>query len=836
MSEAGPGRAADPVRLLYPAILVTSAVGIAFQIALMRVLSIGQWHHFAYMIISVAMLGFAVSGTVLALLGARIRGHEPFLFRLGAALLPLAIAGSFTASQHVPFETFELVSRPGQFWNLLWLYALLAIPFYHVSWCIALGFLMRPRQVGRVYFVNMVGSGLGAAAAVGCLFLLDPGSIAFGLGIPAASVLPLSLWREPARRVYGWLAVLAATSTVAVATGSPSIRISPYKGLAYALQLPDATVAARRWSPLSVLTAVRSSLIRETPGQISNYPMDELGPLPEQIALYFDAGAVSPINRFHGDPAEVKYLDYVTAALPYRLLDNPEVVVVGAGGGTEVLNALHHGARHVTAVEVNRLVLELAREEFASFSGGLYDRPDVSPVVADGRRYLEMLPAGSQDVIQIALLDSFNATAAGVHALSESYLYTVQAMAGYLEALRDGGLLSVTRWITSPPRDAIKMFATLVEAARRAGIDEPGRHLLMIRSWNTATLILSRSPLTPLQVSRARQFADSRWFDLAYYPGMTPEEANRFVILDEPVYQRAATAILSADRDRFYRDYPYHIRPATDDRPHYSRFFRWASLPAVVAAGRSGTGGPVEWGYLTLVATLAQAVLLATGLVLLPLLLVSGWQRRRGPDTRTGTRSGSRARKTPVLLYFGALGLAYMFLEIAFIQKLMLFLAHPIYAVSVVLTGFLVFSGLGSYYADRHRTGHRLVVKAVAFILLLIVGYHLSLAGVFRAGFGWPAGARVVVSLGLLAPLAFAMGIPFPVGLQMLSDSDGSLVPWAWGWNGAMSVVGAALAAWIAVHLGFSAVTVLAALLYLGASAAIRAVGEARQSQPGGES
>jgi len=808
-----------PISRLHAAILLIGALGISYEIALMRVLSIAQWHHFAYMIISVAMLGFAMSGTVIALLRRRIAGKERPLLAAGALALSASLTICFALSQMVPFETFRLTSEPAQLRHLLILYLILAVPFFLVSWCVALGFLIEPRRVGRLYFFNMLGSGLGAPAVVALLFWVRPGIVPLVLTAPAALAFSLAAGGLGRRWQLGLLIPGALMLATGLTTHGKQIRGSEYKGLAHALRLPDARVVARSQSPLSELTAVASSAIRETPGQLSGYPMRELGELPEQIGLYFDGGSVSAVSRFDGALEPFAFLDYVTGALPYRLTARPEVLVVGAGGGLEVLSALYHGARHVTAVEVDPSVHSLVREELREHSGGLYEREDVTLVLAEGRGYLEGRPDGSLDLIQFALLDSFSAASAGVHALAESYLYTTEAIQLYLRKLSPDGVLSITRWLKTPPRDAIKLFGTMVEAAERAGIAEPGLHLAFVRSWNTGTIVLSRAPLTEGQVDAVRDFASERGLDVSYLPGIRRVDANRFTVLDEPIYYEAATALLSDRREQFYRDYAFHVRPASDDRPHFFRFFRWRSAGRFIEGARHGWFNFVEWGYVALVATVVQAAIIGFLLVLLPLIMFA-----RG----SGDGLGAAA------VYFAALGFAYMFLEIAFIQRFMLFLAYPVYAVAVVLTAFLVFSGLGAYAADRRlaaTAGERpeplkLVRIAVLLIAAFGLAYLVAIPVVFRAAASWPDPGRIALSLVLLSPLAFLMGIPFPAGLQLVSDRRSRLVPWAWGLNGAASVLGAALATLLAVHLGFRAVVILAFACYAAAAVALGSMHE----------
>ncbi len=798
---------------LLPAIFLNSATVIAYQIVWMRIWSIAQWHHFAYLVISIAMLGLGAGGTLLTLLRERVRGHERRWFGPALLLLALSLPGCYVGAQLIPFETFHLVTQGDQWGWLLLLYTWLAIPFFLSSVCTTLAFFLRPRQVGRVYFADLFGSGVGAALVVGMLFWFPAAWLPYLLSLPLWVLAGWFMWTDGHRLRWVFGATALGVALFGLHLGLTPVRVSDYKPLSYTMQFPDARITDRAQSPLSEINVVRSAQIRETPGQLGNYPFSEAGPLPEQAALFFDASSLSVVNRFDGDLTALRYLDYVTPALAYRVVDAPQVLVIGAGGGTDVLMALYHGAEQVTAVEVDPSVFPLIDRSLADFSGRLYERPDVRPVVAEGRGFLQA-DRGQYDVIHIALLDAFNAAAAGVYALSESYLYTREAVELYWRHLEPDGVLAITRWLKTPPRDAIRMFATLVEAAEAQGIDAPGEHIAFIRSWNSGTLLLSRSPWTPDQIDSIREFSQARGFDLAWLPGLEPDEVNRFMVLDEPVYFDAARAILGPHRAAFYDEYLFNVRPATDDRPHFFQFFKWDTL-GVLRREMGWEWLPfVEWGYLALLGVIVQGAVASVLLILLPLITLT---------RRVETRGARRW----VVAYFTALGLGFMFLEIAFIQKFMLFLAYPLYAVAVVLTAFLVFSGAGSYAADRWRGDRaRLVAYAVTGIVVLTVIYVFGLPPLFAATAGWPDAARIVLSLCLIAPLAFFMGMPFPSGLQRVSDRYPAMVPWAWGINGFSSVMGASLATFTAIHLGFRVLVWTAAVIYMLAVPALFRLGK----------
>lgn len=806
-------RGGGPSVLLSIAVGLISAVGIAFQIVLMRILSIAQWHHFAYMIISVAMLGFGASGALLALLRKSIEGREHAVLRWSALALSCAVPASYALSQQVPFETFELVTQRGQLVHLFALYVLLSVPFFLVSTCITCAFLLVSQSVGTMYAWNMAGSGLGALLAVGLLYVAAPagwpvlGSLTV-MGMAAWILTGLDGSKWLCRRPWAALLLVAPTALVVLAVVTP-VRVSQYKGLSYVMDFPDAEIVARRFSPLSTVTAVRSDMIRETPGEITAYPMSELGVLPEQIGLFFDAGSVSPINRFD-NLDDFAYLDYVTGAVAYRLVESPKTLIIGPGGGADVLAALYHGARDVTAVEVDPSALELVRSTFADFAGGLYERPDVTPVLAEGRGYLQSHDT-RYDLIQVPLFGSFTAAASGVHALNESYLYTVNAFELFFRRLTPEGVFVINCWLKTPPRDAIKVFATAVEALRNAGVAEPGRHLVMIRSLNNSTLVVSKAPLSEDDVEAVRAFCESRSFDPCYFPGIREEETNRRVQLSQgAVYYGAATALVSEHPEDFYETYLFYVRPATDMRPYFFRFFKWSTLPRLVHGMGAAWAPFVEWGYVVLIATILQAALASAVFILAPLMVL-------------GRTAATKGFKRWVVLYFALLGLAYMFLEIVFMQRFMLFLAYPVYAVAVVLASFLFFSGLGSYAAGR-MTGRPARNMAVAMLGIVCVTalYLLFLQPVFSALAGLPDAAKVVLSIGSLAPLAFCMGIPFPLGLQAATNRADALLPWAWGINGCASVMGATLATATSVHLGFPTVVLIALACYVLAALAIR--------------
>ena len=397
-----------------------------------------------------------------------------------------------------------------------------------------------------------------------------------------------------------------------------------------------------------------------------------------------------------------------------------------------------------------------------------------------------------------------------MQALSESPIYTIEALRAYLDHLNPGGLVAISRWLGNPPRDTIKLLATAIAALEggagtSARETDPGERLVLLHGWNAATLLMKNGRFTRSEIAALRSFAAERQFDLAWYPGVTGDEVNRYNRLAKPTLYDAAVALLGPGRSTFLADYRFNISPATDDRPFFFRFFKWSLLPQLMALHGQGGFVFVDAGYLVVVLALLQAIIASGILVLLPL----AWLRR-----------GEERRAAPgpvrVAFYFLLIGLAFLFVEIAFIHRFSLFLGHPLAAISVTLAGFLVSAGLGSGISKRvaARWPEAAIMLAIAAIVSLGAVYAMVLPPLFGGLMGLSLPAKIAVAVGLLAPLGFVMGLPFPLGLSRVSDSTPALVPWAWGINGCASVVAAVLASLLAMHIGFTTVLVLALALY----------------------
>ncbi len=791
------------------AIGLISGAAIAYQLLLMRLFSIVQWHHFAYLVISLALLGYGASGALLTVMRSRLLERFETALVGFMALFGVLTPLCFAAAQRLRLNPLEMMWDPRQFAALAAVYLVLALPFVCAGGAVGLALAHFEDSQHRIYQADLVGAAAGAVTALSALYVLQPTSCLRLVGSAGglAAVVALMAGRGPARpageprerpRSTAW-ALCALALGVAFTWPSAWLepRLSEYKPQSRALAVPGAEIVATRSGPLAALAAVRSPRIpfRIAPGASFAFT----GEIPEQIVIFGDGEVVGVVDRSSGGTDEGVYLDYLPAALPFHLpADRSRVALLGTGPAPALGLALRHGASAIEAVEVNPQLPELVAQELADFTGGLYDDPRIRLHTLDPRGFL----AGHRGPFDLIVLPPAGGGGEpGSRALRESYVHTVEAFELILDRLSDDGVLAVGGELAAPPRASVKLLATAAEALERSGHTARDR-VAAIRSWSHFLVMVKRTEFTAAEIAVIRAFCTERSFDVAYYPGMLESEPNRYNLLDQPVLFRAAQALLGARRQTFTSDYKLYVGPATDDRPYFFRHFRWRSLGELLRLRTRGGAVLVEWSYVLLLAALVQAMLAAVFLILLPL-----WLIRR--------RSIGRAHR--VGLYFLCLGLAFLFLEIAFIQRLTLFLAHPLLAAAVVLAGFLLFAGLGSGASQRlERRYPRAPIRVAIGGIVLAVLFCVALSTLLLThSAGWSPWLKMPLALLTIAPLAFFLGMPFPLGLRRVTTAKPDLVPWAWGVNGWASVLSAVLATLLAVHLGFTAVVAAACGLYV---------------------
>jgi hypothetical protein len=812
-------------RAHYVLMFFTSFSVLAYEILLMRLLSIGWWHHFASMVISLALLGFGASGALLFLLYRRMEKKLDGWLLILAFLTALSFSLSFGLSQQTGLDPLQLIWQKKAWPAMFLTYVFMGIPFLFAGAIVGIILTRAREEAYRMYAVDLLGAGFGALLAVPALYLGPPWILLpFLGGVVLLGATGLCLRISGILKGACLLVIAAGLIILCCRVLPPIPKIHHTKGLPMALSLPDAAVEATNVGPQGMIHVVGSSAIREAAGLSLAFTQDDESKeasIPPQKLIFLDGESLGALTQFTGDPKELQYLDYTPMALPYHVRHPKRVLVLGAGGGTDVLLALRRHAREIVAVEANPQVADLIQGSFASFTGGLYSRPEVNLKIREARQFIHSTDEAF-DLIQLSLLDSFGLAAGGLASAEESYLYTVEAFCLYLSKLSDSGIVAVTRWLKLPPRDSLRLVATVTEALKRTfSTPTPERHLLFIRSWRTTTVLISRSPFTEEEIASAARFCDRRSFDMAFYAGMKEERANRYDRLKEPYFFLGSRALSSEMSGDFLDAYVFNVSPTTDDRPYFSHFFRWDKALVLFRHLRAESLPLIELGYVFIVATLVQAVAASAIFILLPLLFLG----RFGPQAeKRGDRPG-KGNVPGTLLYFGLVGLAFMIIEMALLPKFSFLLAHPIYAAALVLSTVLVFAGWGSLSIGMFQARWNGFLWLAAAGICFWVGF-MALFGerLFAIAITWPLWARLGVAVGVSGSLAFFLGWPFPAGLRVTSKHSPNLVPWAWGVNGCASVVGAVMGKLLSISFGFQWTTVTACVLYLAAVGAFYAV------------
>ena len=793
-------------------IFILSASALAYEVLLIRLFSIVHWHHFAFMVISIALLGYGVSGSIITVFRRWLLDNYNRVFIANTLLFGLSSIACFIVVQQLPFNTLEILWDSSQWQRLLLSYLLLTLPFFFVANAIALTIMRYHQKIPLVYGFDLIGAGIGALLITALLQIFSPETLLSVLAISGltAGFFALSNLSNRQKQITALVLLLCMLAVFMTPQKWLDLRMSEYKGLAQTLLMKDATLSLSHSSPVSQTDVVQSPFIpfRHAPGLSLQSPA---GP-PEQLAVFRDGDEMTTIDHVT-DKSSLEYHDYMSSALPYHVHSSPQnTLILASATGAQILQAHLYEIPLIDAVEPDKQLSLLITDLFADYFDWQSLKHKVTIHSISPRGF-----AASEKKYDVVVLGPSGGSAggsAGVYALSASYDYTVEALQSYLKLLAPEGLLSITLWTSTPARGNLKLFATAVTAMKNSGINNPESNITWIRSWNTATLLLKNTALTTEEINKVRDFSLSRSFDLAWLPGIKQDEVNQFQLLQEPVFYLAAQSILKGQKNSFIKEYKYDIQPATDNRPYFNNYFKWSSLKEFLSLPGQAGISMIGVGYPTLLITLAQASVAAFILILLPLLFVQVGKNKADKKKAAGRRKN-------IIIYFLAIGLAFLFIEIAFIQKFTLILSQPLYAVAVALCAFLIFSGLGSLYIQRRmKTASTSIIPAllrrsVMMIGLIIVIYIVLLPLISSTIMALPETARIISAFVLAAPLAFFMGMPFPLGMATLQQTSPNLIPWAWGINGCASVLSAILAVLLAIEIGFNGVMLCAVVLYL---------------------
>mgnify|MGYP006287682473 CR=1 FL=1 len=782
-------------------ILLTSMGALALEVVLTRIFSVTMWYHFAFLAISLALMGSAAAGVFLYFFPAlsKPKNAQRAIGWLGIALACL-VPLTFLLYLKIPFRPV-LMNRTT--WidaqQLLWLilvYLDLGIPFFFSGMILSLALAGWSEEAGRIYWADLTGASLGCLFSVLALDSLGGVNtlLAVSVLLGIASLCFNEGWRP--RRTVQYVAIFGAvllTGVLISNLSAPWLRIQVNKAGGVE---PDPVY--EKWNAQSRVTvyetqgypffwAVSPASWEKTVAESATF---------SHAMLLIDAVAGTPIQQFNGDLEQIAFLRYDLTSMAYHLIDQPKTLVIGPGGGRDVLAALATGAPHVTAVEVNPAVINAVRHNFANFSGHIYERPDVEVAIADARGHIDR-SAERYDVIQASLIDTWAAGGSGAFALSENSLYTREAFETYYEHLTERGILTVSRWyLAERPAETMRLAATGMAGWEAAGVNDPRQHIAVVtlpkssaQTEGLSTVLFKRQPFTAEEIAQLREAADALGFTVIYAPGIAPHET-------------VGEFIAARDHEAYIAAYPLDISPATDDRPF---FFNLVLLGDLIDPALSGSGvyrTSME-AIVVLFTVIGVSLFLAVTIILVP-LIIGSWRR------------GLPRPSLSLIGYFGALGVAFMLVEIPTIQKLTVYLGRPVYSLVVVLFSLLLSSGMGSLWSSRWPADKltRHLKIALAALVVVILLHTLWSIPILEATLKLPLGVRLSVAILLLCVLGFLMGIPFPTGIRWAGAHQPGTVPWLWGVNGVTSVLGSASATALAIHIGFRLTIFSSALIY----------------------
>ncbi|HYC54256.1 MAG TPA: hypothetical protein VEL28_04885 [Candidatus Binatia bacterium] len=779
-------------------ILSVSMSILLMELLLTRVFSVVMYHHFSFLAVSLAMTGLGLGGLVVNLApGAFRRDNVTTL----APLLALALPAAMIGATRLAFSTPVRMQDTAENWrSVVTILAATLVPFTLGGVVIAHILTYGEERMHRLYFADLLG------AALACLLMVPlagwlgaPGSILFAAAIGALGGGALATGRTLRIVCIGVFVVLAACALIN--TRRPFFDVGFAKGGA-----PGPTLVSR-WNSFSRVE------VRGTPADLERMrpPVSwgftsRLRTSVRELHLLYDADAMTQIVGFDGDLTKVKYLLYDVTAAPHHVRVNPSVLVIGAGGGRDILAALAAGSRAVTGVEINDITVDIMREQFRDYTHGLYDGyPGVAIVNEDGRSFVRRT-GQKYDLIMASLVDTWAASAAGAYALAENSLYTVEAFGDYLARLQPDGMISFSRWYDDPPMEVLRVVALARRALEAEGVRNPAAHIAIVRTDarvtrrpSLATILIKRSPFSTTELESLQKWANEMVFDIPLQPGQQAAGSAGF----------ASLLGSRQDAENFASSASFDLSVTTDDRPFF--FDRvpvvdWlrhrAGLPAP-----SHARGELPLGSRTLLIALVVTAVNALLLCFLPLLGRLGARRKLDPIPQPAVW----------IAYFACLGLGYIVVEIVLIQRFNLLLGKPGYALSVVLFTMLVSSALGSLAIERAGDGAGLLVGTLAGVcaLLIVLAVLINpIIGQVGSAAEW---VRIATAAVTVAIPAFVMGMPFPTGLRRAARLSPRLVSWAWAVNGGLSVLGSVMAVLTSMTWGFSTALMLGIAAYVSA-------------------
>jgi hypothetical protein len=768
------------------AIGLISAAIIAFQLILMQILSYVQWYHFAYMIISIALLGFGAAGTFLTIFQQKLEKNYytlfPFLLIVTAILIPVVVG--IANSEAVRFDSLLIFQDSRHIGKLILTYFIFFLPFLTGALAIGMSFSKFADQIGKIYFSNLIGSGIGGIIAIFFMQWIIPEQQSFAVAILAFVGGIVSLPKNK-KKLIRIIVPLSTLILIILFFYPPQLTPSEYKDISKTMLLPDAKVEYRKSTPHGFVEIVSSPVLRYAPGVSLAYRDS----FPVRKVVFNNGNWMGCLLPQPLEANETNILDYTPQALPYHIDNIKNALIINAGTGENVLLALSHQVARITANETNPEIFNILRQSFEGFY-------QVQPYQTMPRTLLTP-DTNKYDLIELPIVGSFFGNS-GLNAVEPRYELTIEALREMWNKLSEKGMISLSCWMDYPVRNAYRLLATISLLLDENDIAHPPHHVVAIRSWCAITFLVKKSPFKRDEINKVRLFCENRMFDPLVLPEKQEIERDKYNILQDTTFFTHIDQLLSHKKETLIRQYPYRIHPTTDDRPFFFQFVRFKQIPQLISSIREKNFPFLDIGYVLIILTFVQIVFIAAIFILLPLSF-RPWKSRN---------------KKWVLMYFSGLGLAYMFLEMVFIQHFTFYFGEPTYAASATLGILLFTSGLGSYYSGKFQNNKKMRLAIPLVIAAILVLYAFVLSPILTATIGIALPLKITIAVVLLGTLGFFLGMPFPIGIDYLSGKNTDDIPWAWALNGYFSVISTVLATIISVELGYLLLLSMAAFIY----------------------
>jgi len=769
-----------------------------YQVCLLRILSISDYYHFAFLIVSTALLGFGISGSFLYFFINKFKDQN-FILLLFSFCFSVSVVVSFISINLIPFDSFKIAWEPRQIFYLAAYYLFLLFPFFFGGSFICYIFFVQEKP-GITYFYNLMGSASGALLAIFIIpFISERGVILASTAVGLAATFILI--NKKYFKVFLISCVIFLIFLAFVLLCFPQtldIRMSPYKSLSTVLRYPDSKVIYTSENSYSVVNVIESSSIKSATGISLKYKEVP----PEQLGLTIDGDNLSAITNVEDEVSKLKFIEYLPISLLFTVKQYPEnVLVAEPGGGMDVLSSYYLDSQNIYVVESNSLVADVLEKDFAEFSGNIYNKDRIRVFETSSRNFAKVTDE-KFDLIIVSLSDSFHPISSGAYSLNENYLYTKESFEDLINILKNDGVMAVTRWVQFPPSENLKILSTLIDGCGKSGTEEISRSIFAFRSWSTLTTLFKKDEFSVQEIDNLKAKAEELNFDIVYYSNISEEEVNIYNRLEKPYFYNFYKEILENGdntRKEFYESYYFNISPAVDDKPYFFNFFKFVQVPDIMKYFGKSTQPFGGGGYLILIAALIISIVLSIFLILFPL--------------RIKKININIKRDFKFLVYFFALGTGYFFIELPFIQKFILILGEPAYSLSIILFSLMLSAGLGSYLSSRLKFFNlNLVIIVLVAYIAVFVGVFPFVSDFIISKVLWQ---RFFYTALLIMPAGFFMGIPFPTGISKAKEKRREIIPWLWAINGCSSVVGSIAAVIISIHFGFSIAIGIAALLYI---------------------